>query len=495
MVASSPRPTFPIGHILLGIIFSVGILFFWEFINAGVQGLHPIFIMPALAGILGFGLAFDQLRYSLMTLVLVSSININFHTVSWISSGLIPLVAFVLLSFVWGMVFGRPFLTIREQRNKDTPWWVYFLLILGLPGVLVRSLLETMAGRVSERPISSSVSSSVKSAPLAGSGLYLLTLLVEGGCALVRTALLYLPTLLALIPLHILFLLLIRHNYYGPVQGLFGPTNEYGTNYGQWIVEGGGYILIYTLLITVLAGFGPVVLSLFHALLPFGRSGAGTTEIESLGAREPTRAEHTTIIDTLQVIQTRSGSTIAAPSHWRIIDDPAPDAYTIGSTIYLARGAVESPQLAGLIAHELGHIAHKDGDLLLSLRRFIIPVAYYVGIDRHPMPAGTVISGGSGVRQRLIRSEDEKIYYRFQTLQIKFWLAFWFGGMGLLLLGQHWARFWRQRDFLADDYTVALGFDQQLMELLQLYRHVDVAQPFLLSNRPYTAERLDRLQG
>jgi len=33
------------------------------------------------------------------------------------------------------------------------------------------------------------------------------------------------------------------------------------------------------------------------------------------------------------------------------------------------------------------------------------------------------------------------------------------------------------------------------MESLQLYRHVDVAQPFLLSNRPYTAERLDRLQG
>jgi Zn-dependent protease with chaperone function len=74
-------------------------------------------------------------------------------------------------------------------------------------------------------------------------------------------------------------------------------------------------------------------------------------------------------------------------------------------------------------------------------------------------------------------------------------LAFWFGGLGLLLLGRSWAQFWRQRDFLADDYAYSIGQDDNLMAVLEIYRHVDVAQPYLLTNRPYTAERLDRLKG
>lgn len=83
----------------------------------------------------------------------------------------------------------------------------------------------------------------------------------------------------------------------------------------------------------------------------------------------------------------------------------------------------------------------------------------------------------------------------FKALQIKLWLAFWFGGLGLFFLGRQWARFWRTRDFFADNYAVQLGQADHLVEILRSYRHVDVAQPFLLSNRPYTAERLDRLQG
>jgi len=65
----------------------------------------------------------------------------------------------------------------------------------------------------------------------------------------------------------------------------------------------------------------------------------------------------------------------------------------------------------------------------------------------------------------------------------------------MLLTYNKWAHFGWQRDFLANDYTVALRFEQPHMKLLHLYRHVDMAQPFLLSNRPYIAERLDRLAG
>src|SRR5690606_26379996 len=120
-------------------------------------------------------------------------------------------------------------------------------------------------------------------------------------------------------------------------------------------------------------------------------------------------------------------------------------------------------------------------------------LAYYIGIDRSPLPAGAVLA--TAAYQKVVRSEDEKIVYRFKALQIKFWLSFWFGGLGLLWLGRQWAAFWRQRDFFADDYAVQLGQGDALQKVLEVHRNLDVVQPFLLNNRPYTAERLDRLAG
>ena len=203
------------------------------------------------------------------------------------------------------------------------------------------------------------------------------------------------------------------------------------------------------------------------------------------------------ILDTIRGIQASAGSAIGegVPSTWLILDEPFPDAYTIGSTVYLSRAAVESEHLPGIMAHEMGHVAHNDGDLLLSLRRFVIPLVYWVGIDRQATASGAVLGTGMTARVSTAQTEDEKIFFRFQALKIKLLLAFWFGGLGLLVLGRSWAHFWQQRDFLADDYAYRIGQDDSLVAVLEIYRHIDVAQPYLLTNRPYTAERLDRLKG
>ena len=241
----------------------------------------------------------------------------------------------------------------------------------------------------------------------------------------------------------------------------------------------------------------PILQSLYHTFFPFSRSGSGPAEREALGAREPTRDEYQIIIDALQSILATGGEKVnsGVPSHWLVLDEPFPDSYTIGSTIYLSRAAIESKFLAGIIAHEMGHVAHKDGDLLLSLRRFVLSLAYWIGIDRTPLASGAVMGTGTGPRVRHTRTDDEKLFFRFQTLKIRLLMSFWLGGLGLLVLGRQWAHFWQGRDFLADDFAVAINQQESLIDALEMYRHIDVAQPYLLSNRPYTAERLDRLKG
>lgn len=320
------------------------------------------------------------------------------------------------------------------------------------------------------------------SAPVAGSGLYVYTFILEFVSGVVRSLVIAFAATVVLSPLYLF---------------LFATTTDMYSDPGQWL----GYNAAASLTISAIIGFGlglwPLITSLFHVFLPVMRSGSGPTERDTLGAREPTRDELETIIDTVQRIQAASGKTIkkGAPSEWLVLDEPFPDAYTIGSTVYLTRAAIEHENLAGIMAHEMGHVAHKDGDLLLSLRRFIVPLVYWVGIDRQATAAGAVLGTGSTARVGNMQTEDEKIFFRFQSLKIKLWLAFWFGGLGLLILGRTWAQFWRYRDFMADQYAVNIGQADSLMGILEVYRHIDVAQPYLLTNRPYTAERLDRLKG
>ena len=334
----------------------------------------------------------------------------------------------------------------------------------------------------------------VMRAAFAGSDLYLLTFLVEVVSALVRSFLLYVPTFSRSCHCMCWYSWRFGDRYYGPIPGAIWPLGEYAYDNTRWVLEGAWLALRYSVLAALLVGFWPILMSLWHVIFPIGRTGAAARNARRW-AHEPTRAELAKIMDALGHIHAMAGGRVAAPSAWLVLDEPTPDAYTLGSTVYLSWAAIEGEHLPGIMAHELGHIAHKDGDLILALRRFIIPLAYFIGVDRHPLPGGAVQKLGGGMHQQVLRGEDEKIYYRFHALQIKFWLAFWFGGMGLFLLGQHWAAFWRRRDFLADDYAVYLGQAEPLIEVLTMYRHVDVAQPFLLTNRPYTAERLDRLEG
>ncbi len=258
-------------------------------------------------------------------------------------------------------------------------------------------------------------------------------------------------------------------------------------------------VAIAALIPGLLLGFFPILLSLFHYLLPFFRTGAGA-DAERFGARSPTREEMENIIETGASIRERAGElgkVPSSPSEWMVIDNNvSAESYTIGSTIYVTSYAAKSEHLVGLAAHELGHLAHRDGDVILALRRLVIPFAYFYGIDRQPLPAGSVFAtGGAALGAQQVITDDMKLFYRMKMLPLKFSMSFWFGGLGMFIMGRQWANFWRHRDFLADEYAAAIGLRDDLMSVLEAYEHVDVAQPYLLTNRPYTAQRLDRLKG
>lgn len=495
-------PVWRVFLVILGILvtFTLFLVTKWIFLMPGIAGFWVFWCCAVLASGLVGG------RWILTVPMLVGYVVVLFvaslfSPFSPMRGLLVFLFAVLAFGFIWSDWLAAQ-IRIRRAAPQENDAALEFLQVLqwvAKPGSVILGTLFPISSDfdASTEPNLPYRANAVRSAFSAAGVLYLLTLLIEGIGALARSVVYFFVSLVVLLPLYFLIFSVRLGNYYGPLVNAFGvQTNQFGYDYTTWLVETGLLCLQISLSLGLILGFWPLLTSLFHILFPVTRSGAGPIEVESLGAREPTREELARILDALAQIRSAAGSRrSAAPSRWLVIDEASPDAYTIGSTVYLSRAAVESPHLSGIMAHEMGHIAHKDGDLILALRRFIVPLAYYIGIDRHPMPAGAVLKTGAGLQSRVIRTEDEKIYYRFKALQIKLWLAFWCGGLGMFLLGRQWAAFWRERDHLADRYAVALGQEELLMDALTLYRHVDVAQPFLLTNRPYTAERLDRLQG
>lgn len=228
-----------------------------------------------------------------------------------------------------------------------------------------------------------------------------------------------------------------------------------------------------------------------------GLDGKTETTI-ALGAREPTRSEHDDIIDSLSEIKGRGDGKMKTPKAWMVLDSPIQNHYVIGRTVYLTSALIESDYRTVGMLHALGHIAHGDGVILLSLRKFIRALPYYYGIDRRVMPPGVIsggrMSGGSGI-QEVSRASDIELADRMQAVEYAEEFAKKYGGMGLLVYGLHWAEFWRERVFLADGFVQKVGYSQELIEYLKEYAFFDVAQPFLARGRPYTRERIDRLEG
>lgn len=175
----------------------------------------------------------------------------------------------------------------------------------------------------------------------------------------------------------------------------------------------------------------------------------------------------------------------------KVMYDPAPNAFAIGlNTICVTEGLMNLPdnEIAGVIAHEMGHIALQHtviqiliggGNIIMTLIILVLQII------------NKVLMVGSTVR----------MYYRKNMFEYVGMLAALFSA-GLIFI---WTRVCmlliagsnRSNEFAADKYAFELGYGDDLCEVLD---HLDGdalqntwAKAFF-SSHPHTGDRIGRLQ-
>ncbi len=223
------------------------------------------------------------------------------------------------------------------------------------------------------------------------------------------------------------------------------------------------------------------------------------------GGREPSKREQLAYQDAIELLQTNTKSPLPLPAHWFVIDSPQPDAAVCGDALMVSRGLLETNHLPAVLAHELGHLASPDARLTTAINRLIVfstPFRASAAAGRSrlqmellprlqytPRPATDVFDLEPNLTQAL-----------FGFLRFLFILSlFAKGGLGLWLTGPVWGRYWREREYHADQYAAGLGQADELADFLEIHALIhDNPIPFLWlteHTHPPTELRIDRLRS
>lgn len=74
-----------------------------------------------------------------------------------------------------------------------------------------------------------------------------------------------------------------------------------------------------------------------------------------------------------------------------------------------------------------------------------------------------------------------------------FLFSFAGGGLGVWVTSPLWARYFRERDYLADQFVVSCELKDELLEYLEEKRFYDTSVPYMLGWRPANEQRIDKL--
>lgn len=305
---------------------------------------------------------------------------------------------------------------------------------------------------------------------------YLVTFWIEASTGIFRAL------LLGLLMLPVGFLLLLVYLLLSGVLDHVRPF-EIGELIFQSLVIG----LWLSLFIGGLLAYAPLGLSM---LSYWGAGGGYGLTRFALGARPPSTREEQTLQQELTAIQGALNRDILTFSRILILDTPVERVYTIGTTLYISSEAVRnSRHLGALLAHELGHLNHGDGGIVLSLRRLVFPLFYLFIGNVTNFSTGRF---GSGRGQQRDPSPAD-IYYSMVNAVIFFVFAAAGGGLGVWLCSFWWADYFRKRDYLADQFVVECGLQDPLVDYLERNLFYDVSVPYMLGWQPANELRLDRL--
>ncbi len=236
-----------------------------------------------------------------------------------------------------------------------------------------------------------------------------------------------------------------------------------------------------------LIAFLPLVVALLTALfLPGGFMWTRVT----LGARAPSKRERAFLQHAFDEL-TRDRPEVKAPSAYFVIDNGAPNAFVIGTTLYVHSGLLtrqHQGSLLGLVAHALAHRNSYDGRLMLATRRLVLPPIYLLSRSVGTVAPGTIIhSIGSGNVSGCLAATV--------VIALSLALSLGGGGFGLWLLNPFWVAYWREREYEADDFAKQLGADGSLRSFLEQHKVHDVSAPYFLSSMPSNELRIDRLDN
>jgi Zn-dependent protease with chaperone function len=218
--------------------------------------------------------------------------------------------------------------------------------------------------------------------------------------------------------------------------------------------------------------------------------GGGWWWRQNMGGRDPSDREQGAYEDALELLAQHSALPLRLPSTWFVIDTPHPDAAVCGHTLMLSRGVLESGYLPAVLAHELGHLGSSDGKLTAALNRLVL----------HPPPR--VREPDPNQREVVLLGSD-RVTLSLTLFGCIVWgarktVAFAKGGFGLKLTAPFWGSYWREREYVADQYAVQLGQGDELADFLELHALIhDHPVPFIWlteHTHPPTELRIDKLR-
>ena len=202
-------------------------------------------------------------------------------------------------------------------------------------------------------------------------------------------------------------------------------------------------------------GLGPLVWSLLAMVIP----DRGWLVRQRMGARPASAREQEQIDWVLSDLAARDPRLPRPCTIW-VIDDPSVSAFAVGESIVVSRRTIEE-HLESALAHELGHLAHRDGRHTHALNRTLFP-----RLGRLNEPATTRSAVLSGM-------------------------------LGFRLSRPIWGSHFRAREYAADQYAASLGLADELADYFE--RVLPYEQPVPLRwltdySHPPIEHRIERLR-
>ncbi len=252
--------------------------------------------------------------------------------------------------------------------------------------------------------------------------------------------------------------------------------------------------------LALLIGLGLYLLSLMIALSPIGewilRLQTGCSKIDRIDQLEYLMP----LFNEVKTQAQRLDPTIADDIQLFINDDEVPNAFATGrKTVCITEGMLSMPPeyIKATLAHEFGHLSHRDTDLILvvSVGNMIVTTLIFiirlvVEIVHVIMFIASLFMGG---KDGLVTAASNVVYHALFNLLVAGFMWLWTKIGTLLVMKSS-----RENEYEADEFAYELGYGNELCALLDAisggYRAKGLFAT-LASSHPDRNARIARLQS